>query len=257
VRALLAVSLLWACLVDGQALAKCRSPRATLIPADGRIPVAAKLWLLVPTIYSASPSLTADVRVLQRKVPIPAVVTRVNAASKHLQVFLITIAASDVGPLVVELDDHDRERRQTWSLEVESAWKASPLRHVAPTVERTESSWTCSHELAQHVAFPSLAAGYRILLMPTPDGPVSDDVDSIYLPATGAMFWSDPPKRVATANLGVGYLNCFGATFDFAGRAVWAEIRALLPDGSEPVITSQRIKIPAPERAADPGRPIR
>jgi len=225
------------------ASAKCMMPSSALVPASGKVPAGAKLRLLVPQYSRAAKPPVVTAKVGNKS--IPALVVRLDTAPAALDAYLVQLGVSAAGPLVVELQGASGGVVGTWNLEVDGGWKAPAVAKETPKVGHVVSSWTCSHERSRQLAFTGGADGYRIVLA-AKKGDLSDPkkTQSVYLPSSPLAFFGSKP--VASADLRLGYMNCFGETYEFPTSTMWAEIRALLPDGSEPVVTAAPIAVNAP-----------
>jgi hypothetical protein len=231
-----------ASLSSGPASAKCMMPSPTLVPPSGKVPVAATLRLLVPELGAAKPpSLTARAGTKA----MPLVVTRLDTGASDLAAYAVHLAATPGGPVVVELAG--KYSSTTWTLDVDGAWKPPTVAKETPKIGRVATSWTCSHELSRALTFTGGVAGYRVITA-AKQGDLADPkkTKSVYLPSTPHAFFGGPLTSAPTVDLRLGYLNCFGDTYRFESAAVWAEIRALLPDGTEPLVTTAPFVLGAP-----------
>lgn len=231
--------------VSAPAAAKCMSPSAVLIPSSGKVPVGAKLRLLLPAWAGKNKSPTLVVRAASKTIPV--VTTRLDTAPGNLDAYLVQVGTSGAGPMTVELQGKSGAVDASWSLEVDAGWKAPVLAKVTPTLARISTSWTCSHELSRQLTFAGVAEGYRVVTAATKaDLADPKKTTSVYLPSAPGAFFGRSLSPITTADLRLGFLNCFGETFQFSTTPVWGEIRALLPDGSEPVVSAAPVQIAAP-----------
>lgn len=228
--------------VSGSAQAKCMMPSPALVPPSGKIPSGAKLRLLVPQFTSVKKPLTVTARLGNKSVPV--VVTKLDTPPAELDAYLVQLGVSAPGAPTLELPT--QYGSTTWSLDVDPGWKAPAIAKETPTVGHVVTSWTCSHERSRQLAFKGGVDGYRVLLgQKKEDFADPKKLQSVYLPSSPRAFFGAPIGS-STADLRLGFLNCFGETYTFTTTTMLAEVRALLPDGTEPVVTPAPISVSAP-----------
>lgn len=229
--------------VAGAASAKCMMPSAALVPPSGKVPVGAKLRLLLPQFTRAAKPPVVTAKLGNKSVPV--IVGRLDSAPADLDAYLVQLGTSAAGAVVVELQAASGGVAGSWNLDVDPSWKAPAIAKEVPKLGHIATSWTCSHERSTQLAFTGGADGYRVILADKKaDLADPKKAQSVYLPSSpGAFFGRLQPSP---ADLRLGFLNCFGETYAFGTASVWAEIHALLPDGSEPLVTATPIQIGAP-----------
>jgi hypothetical protein len=207
--------------------AKCAMPGVRFEPPEGAVPTSPVLRLFVPPYWApASPTVTATDATGKKL----AATLVMESKSEAFATYRLGLSAAANGTLRVRFvdktgGDHDAEYT------VNSAWKAPAIPSPKIAVTRTQSSWTCSHQLTRNLVFANVAPAYRVTFTVMKNG---KDNGSVVLPAnTSSMFGAYPTG--GNANLSLGYVNCMGSTYGWS-TGVFARVEALLPDGSETMI---------------------
>lgn len=208
-------------LIASDAEAKCMMPGVQFEPSTGDVPSTPVLRLFLPKYWA----------------PASPVVTAVDASGKKLTGTLSLESSADAfasyhvalpkaanGKLQVHfVDKNGTDHGATYN--VDAAWKKPSIVAPTMTVTRTQSSWTCSHQLTRNIVFPSVASAYRVTFTAMKNG---KDTGSVVLPENPRVLFG---SSSADASLELGHVNCMGQTYAWAGGRL-ARVEALLPDGS-------------------------
>jgi hypothetical protein len=61
------------------------------------------------------------------------------------------------------------------------------------------------------------------------------------------QLWGVAPAKISsTADVALGYQNCFGDTYEWKTAGINADVYALLPDGTEQKVNTAQLAIPRP-----------
>lgn len=207
--------------------AKCMMPGVRFEPSEGSVPSAPVLRLFLPPYWApASPTVTA-VDASGKKLVAALVMESTSDAFATYRVGLPTASNGKLHVRFVDKTGGDHDAEYT----VNSAWKAPAIGSPKIAITRTQSSWTCSHQLTRNLVFANVASAYRVTFTVMKNG---KDNGSVVLPAnTSSLFGAYPTG--GNANLSLGYVNCMGSTHDWS-TGVFARVEALLPDGSATTI---------------------
>jgi hypothetical protein len=233
--------------VAPEAQAKCAAPAPVMAPWSGTVPTRPVLELLVPE-WGAYEGQHTPPRVLAKAAsgPAPRVLVKPDTAASGLKTFRVEIGAVPAGSLQVDLLDDTGKTVRSWSYVVDSGWKRPASSLAAITTRQVHKSWTCSDTNTTNLAFDGGAAGYRVVAASTAADLAAGRTQSFVIPRTMGIFWEAPSTSLQPVDLELGHTDCFGDTFDWSKGAVVAEVRALLPDGTEQAVTAKPISISKP-----------
>jgi hypothetical protein len=238
--------------------AKCEYPEPILAPDSGVVPPNPVLTMLVPAGEprgASRPTLPPPTLVaLSNGVAVPVTV-RADSQSPALDAYRIEVRGAGPGRLVIQLFDTPRDAQQaaysragtlskSWSLDVDAAWRR-PAGSSAPIVaSRTDTLWQCSHQTTRDLRFAGSAAAYRVVAADSPADFATGKTRQAVLPHDPEQIWS--PAKPGSADLALGYVDCFGESFAWGKGPAWIKVLALLPDGSEQAVNGAPIQVMPP-----------
>jgi hypothetical protein len=231
--------------VAPEANAKCMRPGFVLAPGTGSVPAKPVLELMVPegwaTEVGARPTLVSRTPAQQ-----VAIVARPDTSAPGLSTYRVEITGAVAGPLDLALVDAAGATLEAWTLEVDPGWKAPPSSSATVKIGHTSSRWTCSHTSTANLSFLGTAWAYRVVAASSRRDLARGATHAFVVPRSMQLFFGRPASgAIPEVNVELGYADCFGETFTWAG-AVVANVFALLPDGTEQPVTSAPILIGAP-----------
>jgi hypothetical protein len=171
-------------------------------------------------------------------------VSRLKTDATGYEAFLVELGPSSPGRVVVQYQDDNDGPPLKWELEVDPKWKAPRVVKSTPIVshDRTPPGWSEPADM-HHIRFSGAAQGYVVRTAASKTA-LADDTTTVstYLPHSLAAFYPRYRANGQGANLPLGHDACFGETYRFRGPA-WVEVRVLLPDGSQQLVTAEPFQI--------------
>lgn len=232
VRTFLIATAAMVSLVPVDASGKCMSLVSRFEPASGAVvPSAPVLRLFVPAHRVAGLPVVTATDAAGRAVK---VVVTSESATDAFNSYRVSFGSLAKGDLMVRfVDKYDISNYVAYT--VDPAWAAPKAVPPKVKVTRTETSWTCSHQLTRNLEFSSVAPAYRVSFAAN-KAALASPVSSIVLPANVQPVWnsSEPVKK---ASIEIGHVDCMGYTHKWSG-GMWVRVTALRPDGSETDVVS-------------------
>jgi hypothetical protein len=233
--------------VAPEAGARCMAPSFVLTPSWGKVPAKPVLELMVPawrfTDLGALPRLVSSSNG-QASV---AFTVKPDTSTDALKTFRVEVTGAVTGPLALDLVDTTGAKVESWSLEVDPAWKP-PAGSLAPIkVGHVSQRWVCSHTRTANLAFDGDAWAYRIVAATSRRDLAQGKTREFVVPRSMGLFFGrgSAAGPLPEVDVALGYANCFGNTFEWAGSVV-ANVLALLPDGTEQPVNSGPLAIGVP-----------
>jgi hypothetical protein len=220
-------------------------PSVLLTPSWGKVPATPVLELMVPTDRATelggAPRLVSRTPGQQVTIAI-----KPDTTAAGLLTYRVEVSGAVAGPLELSLVGASGPTSDSWTLDVDPAWVAPPPAVAPVPVTHAAASWTCSHTRTANLSFDGAAWAYRVVTASSKGDLDQGKTRAFVVPRSMGLFFrrasSGPPPDV---NVELGFSNCFGDTFDWAGSVI-ADVFALLPDGSEQRVTRAPVAIAAP-----------
>jgi hypothetical protein len=220
---------------------------SVLAPASGMVPQNPVLWLFLPTAQAKQYVFLPRIRAtLNGTGPGVAVGVTPEAAGDDLAAYRVQVVAGAAGPLKIDLLNDQSAVVRSWSLQVDSSWKAPSGSIAKIKVSREQGGRSCTPTRTRNLHFPASAAAYRIVVGAVADGGAPGSSKGFVLPRALDPLWGrEESRNGGSANLALGYANLFGDTFD-GSHGADITVLALLPDGSEQPVTRKPLKVLPP-----------
>lgn len=228
--------------------AKCGPPSPVMAPWSGSVPARPVLELLVPDwgTYEGQ-QMPPHIAAKDASGVAATVTVKADTAASGLKTFRVEIGAAQPGPLQVELLDDKGARVRSWSYVVDAGWKPPAGSLASVGTHQVHESWTCSETQTTNLTFDGGAAAYRIVAAKSAADLAAGRTQSFVVPRAMSTFWEDAAAAaLPPVDLELGRANCFGDTFDWSKGDVVAQVRALLPNGTEQPVTDKPILVTRP-----------
>jgi hypothetical protein len=230
-----------------EAQAKCAPPAPVMAPWSGTVPPHPVLELLVPDWGSYEAQQTPPrVVVKAASGAVSKVVVKSDTVAPALKTFRVEIGAVPAGALQVDLLDDAGKTVRSWSYVVDSGWKRPAGSLATVATHQVHQSWTCSDTQTTNLTFDGAAAAYRVVAAKSAADFAAGRTKSFAVPRAMGTFWESASSSMPPVDLELGQANCFGGTFEWSATGMVAEVRALLPDGTEQPVTNKPIAIAKP-----------
>jgi hypothetical protein len=233
--------------VAPEAQAKCAPPAPVMAPWSGTVPPRPVLELLVPDwgVYEAQhmpPHVVAKVG----SGATPTVVVKSDTVAPAVKTFRVEIGTVPAGPLQVDLLDDAGKTVRSWSYVVDPGWKRPAGSLATVATHQVHSRWTCSETQTTNLTFDGAAAAYRVVAANSAADFAAGRTKSFVVSRAMDIFWESASSSVKPVDLELGLANCFGGTFEWSAASMVAQVRALLPDGTEQPVMDKPISISKP-----------
>jgi hypothetical protein len=239
--------------------ARCASPHVATSPVDGAaVPPDPTIYLFIPHSDGIA-DLNDRIRVLADGKRVSARVEQAGTPSGAFSAVRVTVDTDAQRRLTIRYRE-GREESQIARFAIDRSWSAPARRPVElASAEYRKDQWTCSFTDAWFLEIPTQADAFRVEWATSPDAWDRGAQTVAFFPRTEMDFWplwgKSPSTRPAPGSIGLGYLNCFGATIpvEAVRGPLHVKVTALFADGSEsPSWAEPRRLGDAPAPATDP-----